>query len=56
MPTLANHVELQQNGIPGLMSAKGFDIAYTQYHQHILDNLNFIIAGTANPASISCKG
>ncbi|PSN60612.1 manganese and iron superoxide dismutase [Corynespora cassiicola Philippines] len=46
VPTLANHVELQQNGIPGLMSAKGFDIAYTQYHQHILDSLNFIIAGT----------
>jgi Fe-Mn family superoxide dismutase len=38
--------ELQTNGIPGLFTPKAFDIAYTQYHQHIIDELNSSTAGT----------
>ncbi|CAI6341642.1 unnamed protein product [Periconia digitata] len=46
VPALDNHAELQANGIPSLLSPRGFDIAYTQYHQHILDELNIITDGT----------
>jgi Fe-Mn family superoxide dismutase len=49
VPALSNHVELEKNGIPGLLSAKGFDIAYTQYHAHILDELNAVTQGAYHP-------
>ncbi|KAJ4370403.1 hypothetical protein N0V83_004921 [Neocucurbitaria cava] len=46
VPTLGNHVELQKNGVPGLLTAKGFQIAYTDYQQHMIDELNESTAGT----------
>ena len=45
VPTLLNHTELQKNGIPGLFSREGFDIAYTQYQGHIINELNQITSG-----------
>lgn len=47
VPTLANHVELQQKGVPGLLTPKGFQIAYTDYQQHMIDELNESTAGNA---------
>ncbi|KAF1845961.1 Fe superoxide dismutase-like protein [Cucurbitaria berberidis CBS 394.84] len=46
VPTLANHVDLQQRGIPGLLTPKGFKVAYTDYQQHMIDELNESTAGT----------
>ncbi|KAH7355851.1 Fe superoxide dismutase-like protein [Pyrenochaeta sp. MPI-SDFR-AT-0127] len=46
VPTLANHVELQHNGVPGLLTPKGFQLAYTDYQQHMVDELNESTAGT----------
>lgn len=46
LPTLHNHQSLQKNGIPGLLSPKAFDIAFTQYHQHLVDELNASTTGT----------
>lgn len=34
------------NGIPGLLSAEGYDMAWTQYQTLMLDKLNSLIAGT----------
>lgn len=45
VPSLLNHDELQQNGIPGLLSPEGFKIAYTDYQQHMVDNLSAKVAG-----------
>ncbi|KAH7132107.1 Fe superoxide dismutase-like protein [Dendryphion nanum] len=44
-PTLANHEQLRQNGIPGLFSPKGFSIAYDQYQEALVDDLNTLTAG-----------
>ncbi|KAF9692504.1 hypothetical protein EKO04_009383 [Ascochyta lentis] len=46
VPTLANHDQLEANGIPGLFSKQGFRTAYTKYQQHIIDELNASTAGT----------
>ncbi|KAF2176700.1 manganese and iron superoxide dismutase [Zopfia rhizophila CBS 207.26] len=46
VPDLQNQRELVQNGIPGLFSPKGFKIAYTEYMEHIIDQLNETTAGT----------
>ncbi|WYZ38051.1 hypothetical protein EsH8_II_001557 [Colletotrichum jinshuiense] len=46
VPTLANHDQLTANGIPSLFSKQGFRTAYTQYQQHIIDELNDSTAGT----------
>ncbi|KAF2645812.1 Fe superoxide dismutase-like protein [Massarina eburnea CBS 473.64] len=43
--TLDNHVELQTSGIPGLLTAKGFDTAYLQYQKLITDELNYMTSG-----------
>ncbi|KAF2134076.1 Fe superoxide dismutase-like protein [Dothidotthia symphoricarpi CBS 119687] len=45
--TLDNHVELQRQGVPGLLTATGFKAAYTDYQQLMLDELNESTAGTA---------
>jgi Fe-Mn family superoxide dismutase len=34
-----------KNGIPGLFSRAGFRTAYTDYQQHIIDQLNESTAG-----------
>ncbi|KAJ4344601.1 uncharacterized protein N0V89_012345 [Didymosphaeria variabile] len=47
VPTLLNHTELQENGIPGLFSRKQFEIAYTQYQGHIINALNTSTSGSA---------
>ena len=49
MPALLNHAGLQQKGVPGLLSPKGFRIAYTDYQQHMVDELNESTAGTPSP-------
>ncbi|PVI00288.1 manganese and iron superoxide dismutase [Periconia macrospinosa] len=46
VPALHNHQSLQKNGIPGLLSPKAFDIAFTQYHQHLVNELNSVTTGT----------
>ena len=57
MPQLG-HIEaftrdgITRNGQPGLLSADGFDMAWHQYHGHLIDRLNQLTAGMASPASI----
>ena len=46
MPPLDNHAVIEQNGVPGLLSPKGFNTAYTEYQGHIVDELNASTAGT----------
>ncbi|KAI8935657.1 hypothetical protein NX059_007181 [Plenodomus lindquistii] len=46
VPALDNHADLEKNGIPGLLSANGFKTAYTDYHQHVIDELNESTVGT----------
>lgn len=43
---LSNQPALIQNGIPGLFSRDGFKMAYLDYHQLILDELNESTSGT----------
>lgn len=45
VPSLSNHDELTTNGIKDLFSARQFQIAYTDYHQHLGDQLNAKVAG-----------
>ncbi|ORX96062.1 Manganese/iron superoxide dismutase [Clohesyomyces aquaticus] len=45
-PALANEADLVENGIPGLMSPAQFKIAWTDYQQHMMDQLNYMTAGT----------
>jgi Fe-Mn family superoxide dismutase len=47
VPSLDNHEQLQQNGVPKLLSAQSFKTAYTDYQQHIVDELNASTDGTA---------
>lgn len=47
VPSLAHHGALEQRGVPGLLSPRGFQTAYTDYQQHIVDELNESTAGTA---------
>jgi len=46
VPPLDNHAVIEQNGVPGLLSPKGFNTAYTEYQGHIVDELNASTAGT----------
>ncbi len=46
-PTLDNHVELQQKGVPKLFTPEAFKLAYTDYEQLMVDELNECTAGTA---------
>ncbi|KAF2854904.1 Fe superoxide dismutase-like protein [Plenodomus tracheiphilus IPT5] len=46
VPSLTNHGELEQRGIPGLLTPQGFKTAYTDYQQHMIDELNESTAGT----------
>lgn len=50
MPALLNHEELEKNGVPGLLSREGFRIAYTDYQQHMVDELNESTAGMPSPS------
>jgi superoxide dismutase len=36
----------QANGIPGLLSKEGFNVAWTQYQALVVDKLNVLTAGT----------
>jgi Fe-Mn family superoxide dismutase len=47
VPSLDYHEELQQNGVPRLLSAQSFKTAYTDYQQYIVDELNLSTDGTA---------
>jgi Fe-Mn family superoxide dismutase len=46
IPPLDNHAQLEQSGIPGVLSPKAFNTAYTEYQGHIIDELNASTAGT----------
>lgn len=45
VPTLDKHVEMQNNGVPGLFTPKGFKTAYTEYQKYMIDELNESTAG-----------
>ncbi|KAF2474730.1 Fe superoxide dismutase-like protein [Lindgomyces ingoldianus] len=45
-PTLANEAELEKNGIPGLLSPRAFRVAWTEYQQHMMDELNASTSGS----------
>lgn len=51
MAPLLNQTDLDTNGIPGLFSKEGFDIAYNQYQGHILQQLNDSTVGMCTAAS-----
>jgi Fe-Mn family superoxide dismutase len=40
VPTLEHHADLQQKGVPGLFTPRGFKTAYTDYQQHMVDELH----------------
>ena len=42
MPPLAHDF---RNGVPGLLSPEGFDIAWTQYMTLMMEKLNALTAG-----------
>ncbi len=44
-----------RGGVPGLLSAEGFDIAWTQYMTVTLEKLNAHIAGTCSVPRPSCS-
>ncbi|OAL06836.1 manganese and iron superoxide dismutase [Phaeosphaeriaceae sp. SRC1lsM3a] len=46
MPTLLNEADLQEKGVPGLFTPKGFRVAWTEYQQHMVDELNASTSGT----------
>ncbi|KAL6706905.1 hypothetical protein ACN47E_005048 [Coniothyrium glycines] len=46
-PSLLNHDDITQNGVPGLFTPKGFGIAYTEYQQYMVDELTESTAGTS---------
>jgi superoxide dismutase len=45
MPTLLNVADMQEQGVPGLFTPKGFQIAWTDYQQHMVDELNASTSG-----------
>jgi superoxide dismutase len=46
MPTLPHDFS---EGVPGLLSADGFDMAWNQYMKHTLDKLNALTEGASPP-------
>ncbi|KAH6612667.1 Fe superoxide dismutase-like protein [Boeremia exigua] len=45
VPSLDRHDQLVANGIPGLFSPTGFQVAFSEYQQHTVDELNNETAG-----------
>jgi hypothetical protein len=43
--TLEQHKDIREYGIPGLLSPKGFSIAYDEYMAHLADELNAATSG-----------
>ena len=43
--TLEQHKEIREHGIPGLLSPKGFSIAYEEYMAHLAEELNAATSG-----------
>ncbi|KAI9671516.1 MAG: hypothetical protein M1817_003568 [Caeruleum heppii] len=48
VPPLTHGTSFQENGVPSLLSRDGFDIAWTQYQAHMVDNLNRLTQGTSD--------
>lgn len=46
MPSLTHAEAFTKDGISGMLSAEGFDMAWHQYQGHIIDRLNTLTAGT----------
>ncbi|CCC71361.1 hypothetical protein NCAS_0H00510 [Naumovozyma castellii] len=47
VPKLTNVSRLSKEGIPRILSGKGFDIAWNQYQLSMVNRLNLAVAGTA---------
>lgn len=47
VPKLPNFTQLKVNGIPKILSAKGFNTIWTQYQTYLCDNLTLNTAGTS---------
>lgn len=45
VPTLLNGNEMQEQGVQGLFTPKGFETAWTEYQQHMVDELNASTSG-----------
>jgi Fe-Mn family superoxide dismutase len=43
---LLDHDVLEKRGVPGLLTPRGFEVAYSEYQQHLVDELNASTAGT----------
>lgn len=52
VPQLAHSEAFTKDGVLGMLSADGFDMAWTQYHSHLVDRLNKLTAGIPSVASI----
>ncbi|MCJ1253085.1 hypothetical protein MMC24_000892 [Lignoscripta atroalba] len=46
VPQLTHGEAFRDNGVSGMLSAEGFDIAWTQYQGYVVDCLNRLTAGT----------
>lgn len=55
VPTLSNQTVIVEKGIPGLLSKKGFKIAYLDYQQHMVDELNTFTSGMARAQTYRCS-
>ena len=47
-------MEIEKKGIPRLLTSQGFKTAYTDYQQHMIDELNTMTDGM--PSAIAIRG
>lgn len=47
VPPLNDDGKLAKEGVPGVYTSEGFDVAYTKYQTWCLQRLNTLIAGTS---------
>lgn len=52
VPYIKHNETFQKDGVPGMLSKDGFDLAWTQYHGNLVDRLNKLTAGIPSFASI----
>ncbi|KAM0802700.1 Manganese/iron superoxide dismutase [Usnea florida] len=46
VPQLVHNETFSKDGVPGMLSSDGFDLAWHQYQGHVVDRLNRLTAGT----------
>ena len=49
MPPLVNDITYQAEGINGVFTPEAYNIAWTQYQSHLVDNLNRLVVGDYPP-------